>query len=611
MNGAGDAAAVEYLDGRHLSLALSAGVHRVLENQDLLNRINVFPVADGDTGTNLALTLSAVRGALQGADELPANRVLIRVADAMLDGARGNSGAILAQFFQGVSDAAVEVPRITPEAFARAVAVGSEYARDALSEPREGTILSVVAAFASRLREQLGHMPKIDFPSLLGGGLEAARKALAETTHQLDVLRKAGVVDAGAQGFVEMVAGMLDYVRDGKIVDLDEADFISVVEEFSATAGEDSDLDYRYCTECMVTGEEIDRRKLREQLSALGASLVLAGTRRKAKIHIHVNEPEEVFRVAAGHGAVSGEKADDMHRQQHATHGAGVKVAVITDSAADIPEEEMERLDIHVVPMRISFGNQGYLDKVSITPDEFFEELKTNPVHPTTSQPAPGDFRRQYQFLASHFPDVVSVSLTGKVSGTLEAARSAAERVHADGRIHVIDSLNVSLGQGLVAVHAAECARAGLDAAAVVAETEWAVAHTWSFGLVQDLRYAVRGGRVPRSRKVVAEWLNLNPVLRTTPDGQVTSGGVIFGRANRLPKFVRYVARRVASGCRYRLAVAHAQCGAEAQELRRRLEARLDRVEQSWVTELGTAIGVHGGPGTLVVSLQELREPGS
>ena len=248
---------------------------------------------------------------------------------------------------------------------------------------------------------------------------------------------------------------------------------------------------------------------------------------------------------------------------------------------------------------------------MSITPDEFFEELKTNPVHPTTSQPAPGDFRRQYQFLASHFPDVVSVSLTGKVSGTLEAARSAAERVRADGRIHVIDSLNVSLGQGLVAMHAAECARAGLDAAAVVAETEWAVAHTWSFGLVQDLRYAVRGGRVPRSRKIVAEWLNLNPVLRTTPDGQVTSGGVIFGRANRLPKFVRYVARRVAPGRRYRLAVAHAQCGEEAEELRRRLEARLDRVEQSWVTELGTAIGVHGGPGTLVASLQELREPGS
>jgi len=127
---------------------------------------------------------------------------------------------------------------------------------------------------------------------------------------------------------------------------------------------------------------------------------------------------------------------------------------------------------------------------------------------------------------------------------------------------------------------------------------------------VQDLRYAVRGGRVPPSRKLVAEWLNLNPVLRTTPDGQVTSGGVIFGRANRLPKFARYVAKRVATGRRWRLAVAHAQCGDEAEELRRMLEARLDRVVQSWVTELGTAIGVHGGPGTLVASLQEAREPG-
>ena len=184
-------------------------------------------------------------------------------------------------------------------------------------------------------------------------------------------------------------------------------------------------------------------------------SLVLAGTKRKAKIHIHVDEPEQVFDVARKFGHVSAEKADDMHRQQISSHDANRRFAVITDSAADIPDEDMERLDIHMVPCRVQFGDRGYLDKVSITADEFFEELRSNPHHPTTSQPAPGDFRRQYQFLASHFADVLSINLTGMASGTLEAARSAAERVNAHGRVHVINSRNASLGQGLLVVAAA------------------------------------------------------------------------------------------------------------------------------------------------------------
>ncbi|MEJ2385236.1 MAG: DegV family protein, partial [Xanthomonadales bacterium] len=112
--------------------------------------------------------------------------------------------------------------------------------------------------------------------------------------------------------------------------------------------------------------------------------------------------------------------------------------AVIVDSGADISDADMERLDIHMVPCRIQFGDHGYLDKVSITIDEFYAELASSPVHPTTSQPAPGDFRRQFQFLAGHFDDVVSINLTSVASGTYEAARLAASRTDAPGRIHVI-----------------------------------------------------------------------------------------------------------------------------------------------------------------------------
>jgi dihydroxyacetone kinase-like predicted kinase len=150
----------------------------------------------------------------------------------------------------------------------------------------------------------------------------------------------------------------------------------------------------------VVIGERVDRRHLREQLSAIGSSLVVAGLQKKVRVHIHVNDPAEVFRIAARFGEVSAEKADDMQRQQHSAHSTGRKVTIVTDSAADIPEDEMDRLGINLVPVRVHFGDRSYLDKVGITPEEFFAELVRNPAHPKTSQPPPGDFRRQFEFRA-------------------------------------------------------------------------------------------------------------------------------------------------------------------------------------------------------------------
>jgi uncharacterized protein len=232
----------------------------------------------------------------------------------------------------------------------------------------------------------------------------------------------------------------------------------------------------------------------------------------------------------------------------NSTHRAGAHFAVITDSAADIPDEAMDRLDIHMVPVRIQFGDRAYLDKVSITTREFFRELDSNPHHPTTSQPSPGDFRRQYQFLASHYSDVISINLTAKVSGTWQAARSAASRVDASGRLHVVDSLNASVGQGLIVEFAAECAAAGLDAATTLTAIDKVKAETHTFALVRDLRYAVRGGRVPASRKWLADLLRITPVLRTERDGRIWPAAYFSGAvgdsevcaAHRCAKRARY-----------------------------------------------------------------------
>ena len=255
----------------------------------------------------------------------------------------------------------------------------------------------------------------------------------------------------------------------------------------------------------------------------------------------------------------------------------------------------------------LQFGDRGYLDKVSISTVEFYKELATNPEHPTTSQPAPGDFRRQYQFLASHFADVLSINLTARASGTFQAAKSAAERVNAPGHIRVIDSRNASVGQGLLAVYAAECAKAGATADETIEAIEMLIPETLTYALVKDLRFAVRGGRIPGYIKTIADLLRLTPVIRTVPDGRVATAGFLLARRNRLQKFARYVAKRSASDAPLVVAIGHAICREDAVELARLLRAEIPNIERLITTDLGTALGVHGGPGTVMVATQPYR----
>jgi DegV family protein with EDD domain len=266
----------------------------------------------------------------------------------------------------------------------------------------------------------------------------------------------------------------------------------------------------------------------------------------------------------------------------------------------------MDRLDIHMVPLRVHFGDQGYLDRVGMTPEEFYAELLRNPHHPKTSQPPPGDFRRQFEFLASHYAAVVSVNLTRKVSGTCASAESAAARVSAHGKVTVLDSENASLGEGLVAMYAAECAQAGYDAARVIEATRAVLPRTRTFGLVGSLEYSVRGGRVPRWVKNVADALGLMPVLHNR-DGKVTAGGVLFGRSNLREKFARHVRRRMRSDRKYRVLVGHANAEADGRWLLEQFGG--DNVVYRRLLPVGTAFGVHGGPGLLVVGLQEYDPP--
>ena len=596
---------IKSINGFMLHHAIVAGIRKVVAHQDYLNKINVFPVPDGDTGTNMAFTMNAI---LDGTANLVHSRVddmLEGVADSSLDGARGNSGAILAQFFQGFSDGSVGLESMNAKELSIAFTKGSEYARDALSEPQEGTILTVVSDFSKKL-EELSNQGETDIEKILELGLIRAEESLKNTPNLMAVLKKAGVVDAGAQGFVDFIVGMYEFIKDGSI----EEEPNQIIPSEGSGNNHDihsGDLAYRFCTECMIIddSESIDRSEIKEALLNSGNSMVVAGSRKRAKIHIHTNEPASIFSICENFGVVTGQKADDMVHQQDSSHGSKKNdVAIITDSGADFNENN---LDIHVVPVRYSFGDKGYIDKVSQSTTEFFEELESNPNHPQTSQPVPGDFRRQYQFLSSHYKSIISIHIPHKLSGTLQSAKTAIKRTP-EASVSVIDSKNISVGLGLIVTHAAELVKKGKSHEKIIKEINRIQKDTYIYASVKDLSYSVKGGRVPNAVKVITDLLHVKPILSTGPDGSMKPAGIMFGNKNRPKKLARFVMDEHVSSKKYRILVGHANCEEDAQVLMEHLKKGFKNIESIDLLEIGSALGVHTGPGALLVGIQKYKE---
>jgi len=254
----------------------------------------------------------------------------------------------------------------------------------------------------------------------------------------------------------------------------------------------------------------------------------------------------------------------------------------------------------------VHFGTQSYLDKVGLSSEEFFRLLATSSAQPKTSQPPPGDFRRAFEFLGSHYDAVVYVGLMARVSGTFQSAETAAARARTRARILTLDSGAAALGEGLIVMRAAEAAAEGGDAEAVREAAIAAGRHTRTWGCLVTLEFAVRGGRIPGWIKPVADLLRLVPVLVVRPGGSLGIGGVLFGRKNPYRRYGKLLRRRLDPARRWRIGIAHAVASAGAAVVREVLAAGLPRAEFLPIIPLGTALGAHGGPGCIVVAAQEM-----
>ena len=468
-----------------------------------LNRINVFPVPDGDTGTNFALTLAAVAEHLRRDRSTTVGGVAQRAAEAAVLGARGNCGLIFSQFLLGFAHAVGERARLRAAELGPALRAAVRHVYGALERPVEGTMLTVLREVAEEAERH--HGP--DLRQLLPRLVERAREALRRTPELLPVLRKAGVVDAGAKAVVHFFEGLVaalagDPLRPAS-PELLPAEPAGEPLAVSAIAFDEAASPYRFCTEIVVEGDALPAdADIRERLRDQGDSLVVARVGRLLKVHIHTDAPETVLAALRAYGRIVAHKAEDMQAQHATVRRAATArrpVVVVADTGCDLPEATVRTHGIRLVPLQLVYSDRTLQDRVDIDADTFVARLLAGD-HPSTSQPSPAAFQQAFAAAAGDGEEVVAVLIARALSGTYAAAEAALRMAPPPVPVHLVDSRGATLVQGFLALRAAELAEAGWAPSAIVAELHRLRDRSGLLFSVDVFDYLLASGRVSRGR---------------------------------------------------------------------------------------------------------------
>lgn len=567
------------------------GAKNVINEKNSLNAINVFPVPDGDTGSNLASMMTSIleRSKL-GQDSMETMR---SIADAAIIGARGNSGIIFAQYINGFS-MGIKKEIIDKDTFVEIVTAASDCAYNAIAKPVEGTIITLMRSWALSLK----HLKDVagDFVDLMMKSFKQAKQDLVKTTEMLAVLKENKVVDAGAKGFVHFIEGFIKALKGEEVY----MDFEEVEMSDHPHVAHFDETQTRYCTEALLLGNHFQADEIKQILETLGNSLVIAGSDRTLRIHVHTDHPDDVFAYLNSIGRLAEQKIDDMKKQFEVVNQRKYPIALVTDSIADLPVELVEKYQIHMVPLNLMINQTNFLDKVTIHSSRFYDMMNTLKVYPTSSQPNARSLENFFSFLTTYYHDVIVLTVSQKMSGTYRAFIAAAAKF-AKHDIRVVDSRQNSGAEGLLVLKAAEMIAAGNKIDAIVASLERLRRQTRILVSVKTLKYMVRSGRISKVSGWVGKMLNLKPVISIDEAGN----GIIFNKGlslrssdNKIKKHVEEIQKTYGIET---YAIVHANAANRASEYARVFEEIIGKIPE-YIMDISTVVAMSAGIGTVAIA---------
>lgn len=590
------------LNGKRFYFSFLAGAQQIFEHQNVLNKINVFPVQDGDTGTNMASTMRAIVDSYIPTNSLKDTAEAL--ADAALIGARGNSGIIFAQFLYGFSTCIQDVEDISVEKFSKALKQAVRYSYESISDPVEGTMITVMREWAEaidKLKEFID-----DFNELIIASLQDAQKSLAATPEKLEILRKKKVVDAGGKAFVYFLEGMIEYFTHGDIRRILKSRNVVKIDNLNDNISHE-DVNFRYCTEALLILEE-SRPELKEiiraQIDFLGDSLVIAGSSKKIRLHIHTDNPAKVFQQISGYGNITYQKVDDMVMQNDLAVEQKLSTGIITDSTCDLPQTIIDQYQIQVVPVKVHFGERFFLDGLTISPYEFYKQLDTSKIYPNTSQPSYHDFLNKYEYLSSFYDSILSIHLSKSLSGLWSNSNKAGATVANQQKkdISVLDSKRTSSGLGLLVLRAARELEAGASKSDIENKMDDWSKKTKMFVSTKTIKYLVKGGRVSPIKGAFGKLINLKPILVLSDDGSIDLFGKPVTDKGSVSLVQKEMRKVLENNKVWGYAISHADNMETAQVYIDEMK-KLTGKDPEFVSPATPALAVHAGVGVVALSI--------
>lgn len=569
------------------------GAKAVISNEEHLNLINVFPIKDNDTGSNLASLMNEIL--TKSTLEHTLKDTLNSISNAALIGSKGNSGLIFSQFFYGLS-IDVNDDELDLEKLVLSLENGYSYAYESIENPVEGTIITLMRKWVLTLKSFLPH--KTDIKEPLMSSNKALKKALKQTKDELLVLKKNDVVDAGAKAFTIFVDGFVNSVTNNEekikqlkpIIknDLDHKQFSNLDE-----------ITNRYCTEVLIK-TNLDKFAINSLVKKFGNSLVIGKSSNYYKIHIHTNDPSGFVSEVKNFAAIYETKIEDMVNQYNLNNKKQAKIGIITDSIADLPREITENNNIQVLPISIKAGDMYYFDGLTVNNNTIIEIVNSSNELPKTASPNLVSVIEMLKNLKKYYEKLIILTVSSKMSSTYNVFNTAVKRLDSKDII-IIDTLQNSTAQGLLVLKASKLALEDESFLNIIDKIKASIKRTKILVHVDSLDNMVKGGRIKKGLNIFAKIVRLKPIVSINEAGEGIVYKLSIGSKHNLKRILKHLKKVHNKEGIKTYAISHVNNLALAEKLKTEIIKQI-KIKPAYITDTSSVIALNAGNKAVAVA---------
>lgn len=585
------------------------------ERHEYLNTINVFPVPDGDTGSNMLYTMMGVKASLEAISDDSFKTISQEMIKAILLSARGNSGVILSEYFKGFMSEIESAHVVNSRRLVKAFGSGYDYAWQALEDPQSGTILDVFIAAAKGAEMALKDTN--DIVQILDMASEYSQIALEKTRDIQPQMRKAQVVDAGGAGFLCLLEGFRAGVTGSSPI-------LSKNLVHRPAELQEEELQFSYCAEAVLIEFNTSRDEIRRRIENLGNSIHLVDDRGILKLHIHTNMPEVVERICQEMGTIKEWKVDDLRLMQTQylkniqtsesadnTPASGIlksdakrKIAIVTDRSSDLPADLFQHNPIIMVDIPVTLSSDPTDLSEKNTLKEFYYKMTNEKKFvPLTAQPNVEQFIEAYKKALDLADVVFCIPVSSGLSGAYNNAIQAKIKLGSN-KVNVIDSHTISLGLAMLIKSAFDLQREKGSYLETLIDLYIIRDRMEQYFVVDNIKYLARGGRLSKGNSFLGQVLRVNPLLQIK-NGCIKETGkrAYFSNPEKqVLMLAKHTKKAIAEKDLTFLYIVHADAEDKALQLKERLESNTNVPKGLiQIAEIGMVLGSHIGPGAVAI----------